>query len=368
MNYYQIKRELVISLLGCLLLLSVGCAKMNSQPTRNITDMLGRKVKVPQKIERVVAVGPGSLRLLTQMQAVDKVVGVEEAEKRENWGGPYNLAHPELQELPVVGPPHGGEAELIVAQNPDLIFFYGDAGAAKSLEQKTGIPVVGIKYVDLGPSREKYLYQSWRLIGKLLNKTERAEELINYTEQLITDLNDRTKNASQSVKKKVYAGGISYHGSHGIVSTKVPFPPFEFLNLDYFSEQKQVKQVSSVMISKEKLVNWDPAVIFVDEMNLNLVQQDLEKNAEYQTISAVQQNQIYGLLPYSFYHRNPSTILANSYYMGKIIYPQQFKDINPAAKAEQIYQKFVGAQVYDELAAEYGGFKKLNLELNVNKR
>ncbi|MGM0501951.1 MAG: iron ABC transporter substrate-binding protein [Bacillota bacterium] len=352
----------VISLLIGILLI-IGCQQQPAQQTREVTDLLGRTVEVPQQIERVVAVGPGSLRLVTHLEAVDKVVGVEEAEQRKNWGGPYNLAHPEFQGLPVIGPPHGGDAELIIAQNPDLIFFYGDAAAANSLEQKTGVPVVGVKYVDLGPSREEYLYQSWELIGELLNKEERAKELINYTESLITDLKQRTADIDSQEKKRVYAGGISYHGAHGIVSTKVPFPPFEFLNLNYFSKQQQVKKVASVMISKEKLVDWNPEVIFVDQMNLNLIKQDLEQQ-EYQNITAVEQNQMYGLLPYSFYHRNPATILANTYYMGQIIYPQQFSDINAAHKADEIYKQFVGAEVYQELKANYGGFQKMELNIN----
>ena len=97
---------------------------------------------------------------------------------------------------------------------------------------------------------------------------------------------------------------------------------------------------------------------------MNLITEDLETNKEYQTITAVKRDQIYGMLPYAFYHRNPSTILANAYYMGKVIYPEQFKDINPAQKADQIYNKFVGAEVYQELSNVYGGFKKLNLGSN----
>ena len=364
---YKIKKKVLISGVLCLLLILVGCAKPDSQPQKTVTDMFGRQVEVPQEVERVVAVGPGTLRLLTHMQVLDKVVGVEDGEQRAQWGewgGPYNIAHPELDELPTIGPPHGGEAELILAQNPDLIFFYGDPGAAKSLEQKTGIPVVGVKYVDIGPSRDELLYQSWQLIGELLNQEQRAQELINYTEGLISDLKDRTKNIPKQQKKRVYAGGISHHGGHGIVSTKIPFPPFEFLNLDYFSNPEEIEQVSSVMISKEKLVDWNPEIIFVDQMNLNLIKRDLTKNKEYQTLNAVKEKQIYGLLPYSYYHRNPSTILANAYYMGQVIYPEQFADINPEEKADQIYQEFVGAKVYDQLAKEYGGYRKINLDSN----
>ena len=360
---HKFKRYLLSGLL-VLVLIITGCSGEDQEKTTTITDMLGRQVSVPDKIERVVAVGPGSLRLLSHLNAVDKVVGVEEAEQRENWGGPYNLANPKFQKLPVIGPRHGGDAELIIAQNPDVIFFYGDPAQAKSLEQKTGVAVVGIKYVDLGSSRERYLYKSWRLIGQLLNKEERAQELINYTEDLIADLKERSKNIPSGEQKRVYAGGISYQGGHGIVSTKIPFPPFEFLNLNYFTKQERIKKVSSVMLSKEKLIDCNPELIFVDEMNLNLIKKDLEQNKEYQTVTAVKKGQIYGMLPYAFYHRNPSTILANAYYMGTVIYPEQFKDINPAQKADEIYNKFVGEKVYQELSAVYGGFKKLNLGSN----
>ena len=358
----QQRSRLLISGLLLILILLGGCTQPQEDSLQEVTDMFGRKVEVPEKVERVVAVGPGSLRLLTHMQVLDRVVGVEEGEERENWGqwgGPYNVAHPELEELPVIGPVHGGDAELILAQNPDLIFFYGDPGEAKNLEEKTGIPVLGVKYVDLGPSRDELLYKSWQLIGRVLDKEQRAQELIAYTEGLIKDLKERTEDVKQ--EKRVYAGGLSHHGGHGIVSTKIPFPPFEFLNLDYFSSPEEVKQVNSVMISKEKLIEWNPELIFVDEMNLNLIKRDLDKNSEYQTLEAIKQGEIYGLLPYAYYNRNPSTILANSYYMGKVIYPEQFEDIDSAQKADMIYQEFVGGEVYDELAKSYGGYKKLNL-------
>lgn len=359
------KDRLLLVMVGLLslLLLVGGCSpEPQEEASKEITDMFGRTVEVPQKVERIAAVGPGSLRLLTHMQVLDRVVGVEEGESREGWGewgGPYNLAHPELDDLPEIGPPHGGDAELILAQNPDLIFFYGEAGAAQNLEEKIGVPVVGLDYIDLGPSRERLLYESWKLIGQVLNKSKRAQKLIDYTEGLISDLKERTKDLSQ--KKRVYTGGISHHGGHGILSTKIPFPPFEFLNLNYFSPPEGIEEVNSVMISREKLISWDPEIIFVDEMNLNLIKQNLAKNKEYQTIKALQENEVYGILPYAYYNRNPSTILANTYYMGKVIYPEAFADIDPAKKADQIYEEFVGAKVYDKLEKSYGGYKKIEL-------
>lgn len=347
-----------------LLLIAGGCANQQTKEkveTVKIKDMAGREVEVPNKVEEVVGVGPGALRLIVHLGGAEKVIGVEEGEKRENWGGPYNLAHPEFKDLPTIGPNHGGDAELIAAQGPDVIFFYGDSEKAESLQQKTGIPVVIIKYVDLGPDRDKLLYESWRLIGQVLNKEDRAEELIKYTEELIADLKERTEDIPEQEKPKVYAGAVSYHGGHGIVSTKVPFPPFAFLNAKYVAEELGYEKINSLMINKEKLLEWNPELVFVDESNLNLVKKDLEKHSGYNSITGIKQGNVYGFLPYASYHRNPATILANTYYMGQVLYPDRFSDIDPAKKADKIYKKFVGAPVYDQMKETFGGFKRINL-------
>jgi iron complex transport system substrate-binding protein len=43
-------------------------------------------------------------------------------------------------------------------------------------------------------------------------------------------------------------------------------------------------------------------------------------------------------------------MLADAYYIAQIIYPEEFKDLIPAEKADQIYLKFVGEPVYSEMA------------------
>ena len=77
-----------------------------SRPDRDecvvVKDMLGREVKVPENIERIVGLRAGALRLLVYMDGTDKVVGIEEAEKRGV--RPYTIAYPELMELPLIGP------------------------------------------------------------------------------------------------------------------------------------------------------------------------------------------------------------------------------------------------------------------------
>lgn len=55
---------------------------------RTITDFMGRTHDLPENIDRVICSGSGCLRLLTYLQAQDRIVGVDSAEKN---GLPFSL-------------------------------------------------------------------------------------------------------------------------------------------------------------------------------------------------------------------------------------------------------------------------------------
>ncbi|ADL12326.1 iron ABC transporter substrate-binding protein [Acetohalobium arabaticum] len=341
-----------------------GCADNQAQQTvekTEITDLSDRKVEIPRQVDRIVALGSGALRQIVYLGAADKVVGVEEIEHRKDNYAPYNLAHQEFRDLPTVGPNHGGDAELIAAQAPDVIFFKGDPGEAKDLQQKTGIPVINLAVGDF-PRRDEVLYQSWRLIGKILDREERVEELIQYMEDSIADLKERTVGISDQQKPEVYAGGITHRGGHGIAGAKEPFPPFQFVQAKNVAGELGHKEVTSVMVSREKILDWNPEIIFINSANEKLVKGDLQKHSEYKSLTAIEEDKVYGVLPYSYYHRNFGSILANSYYIGKILYPDRFSDIDPAAKADEIYKEFIGKAVYDQMEEKVGGFKRVKLD------
>ena len=61
----------------------VGCTQTEKKVEEKITvtDMLKRNVEVPKDVKRIVCIGPGALRLIVYLDATDKVVGVEDAEK-----------------------------------------------------------------------------------------------------------------------------------------------------------------------------------------------------------------------------------------------------------------------------------------------
>jgi iron complex transport system substrate-binding protein len=42
-------------------------------------------------------------------------------------------------------------------------------------------------------------------------------------------------------------------------------------------------------------------------------------------------------------------VLANAYFIGKVLYPGRFKDIEPAVKADEIYEYLVGKAVFNKM-------------------
>jgi len=70
------------------------------------------------------------------------------------------------------------------------------------------------------------------------------------------------------------------------------------------------------------------------------------------------------LLPYNFYATNIGTALADAYHIGKVLYPEQFKDIDLEKKADEIYTFLLGKPLYREMKDEFGGFKKFNSSKN----
>jgi iron complex transport system substrate-binding protein len=333
--------------------------------TQQIIDMAGRNVAVPTEINSIVAVCSGCLRVLTYMDAADLVCAVEELEGDPS-GRPYAMAHPEYASLPVIGPAHGGDAELIATQNPDVIF----ASDAKNpdfdaLQEQTGIPVVCIVYGGLDTEDEiQTFYDGLTLVGQVLHKEARATAVINYVSGLIDDLESRTSSIAESEKLSVYVGGLSASGKHGITSTNAYYAPFTLTNSKNVITDEMVQGSTAVVsIDAEVIPSLNPDVIFIDHNGLSLCQEDVANHADvYGSLDAIHNNCTYGVMGYNWYHLNYGVVLTDAYYIGSVLYPDQFSDIDPVAKADEIYSFLVGAPCYDGLAELYQQFGPVNLQ------
>jgi len=325
-----------------------------------VTDMAGRQVTVPFDPKRIVCIGPGALRLIVYIKAETKVVGVEDMEKRNPGGRPYWIAHPELHKLPRCGP--GGpvsinkkpDLEALISVVPKVIFItYMEAGLADQVQRTLAVPVVVLDYGAFATFDEA-VYNALLIAGKILNRKERADEVVDYIESLRRDLARRTLGVPDDKKPWVYVGGIGYRGAHGIESTEQHYIPFEWVRAKNVVKQVKPAIGSHVFLDKEMLLKLNPDIIFIDSGGLLLVAEDYYRKPEYyRALKAFSEKRVYTLLPFNWYATNIGTALADAYAIGKVLYPQRFKDIDPEKKADEIYTFLVGRPVYGQMKREY---------------
>ncbi len=341
--------------------------------TREITDARGKMVIVPTKAEKVICSGAGCLRLLTYLNAHNRIVAVDGIEVKGSPidARPYAIANPQFKKYPVFGEFRGYDnPELIVGLNPqpEVIFKMLPGGGIKPdmLSNKTGIPVVCLVYGNLTYNRHQ-LNQSLCIMGDITEHKQRAKDVIAYIDSIILDLKTRSAKTSSLT---CYMGGLGQSGPHGIQSTDPAFPPFDFLGLKNVAAQgKKTENISYLNVAKEQIVDWDPDVIFIDISTLRLgadinALSQLRNDPSFKHLKAVKNNRVYGLFPNNSYNQNIEVVLANTYYIGKIFFPEAFSDIDPLAKAEEISKFLNGSPTFAKLNKMFDntGFTKLSLQ------
>lgn len=153
-------------------------------------DSRGKEIVLEKKPQRIVSLAPGDTEILFALGLDEEIVGVtdycdwpEKAKEKEKIGG---FSTPNI--------------EKVVALNPDIVFGAGGVGekAALALE-KLGIKVfvIDVKTID-------ELLAKIKDTGKLLGKTNEAENLVDSLSKRIEVIKDKVGSLSENQRPKVY--------------------------------------------------------------------------------------------------------------------------------------------------------------------
>lgn len=345
-------KKFISFILAAVLCLSLfaGCSAPDSHTgnIRTIADSLGRKVAVPEKVESIVCVGVGALRYTCYIGAADLVVGVEDYETKVGISRLYNYVNfDKFKDLSVIGTNGQPYTEEIINLAPDVIVMSKYASVeADDLQNKTGTPVVVVPGSDT--TLDQDAYDTIRILGELYRMETRATALTNYLKNIQKDLDDRTKDIPDSEKPTVYVGGVSFKGHHGFEGTEAGYGPFALIGAKNLADTTD--QNGAFNIDLEQVLSWDPDIIFVDFNGINLIKEDYAKNPDYyNALTAVQEGKVYSQISFRSSASNLETALADAYYAAWVMYPEQFKDVDPIEKAEEIFEKLLGVNPYDKL-------------------
>ncbi|MFC2014526.1 ABC transporter substrate-binding protein [Chloroflexota bacterium] len=155
-----------------------------------ITDHLGRTVRLKKVPERIISLAPSNTEILFALGLEDNLVGVTEF-----------CDYPEAaKEKPQVGGFSNVDMERVVAMQPDLIL-------AADIHKDEVIPAlekVGLPVVCLTPTNLEEVLASIRLIGEITGKNDEASRLVTDMDNRIKAVTDKTSTLPEAQRPRVF--------------------------------------------------------------------------------------------------------------------------------------------------------------------
>jgi iron complex transport system substrate-binding protein len=359
----NMKKAILLLLAAALcfgLLSGCGTTENPTGNVRTITDGAGRQVDVPETVESIICVGVGALRYTCYMGAQDLVIGVEDYEVKPGMSRLYNYVNfDQFKDLPVIGTNGEPYTEEIINLFPDVIVMSKSASVeADDLQNKTGVPVVVVPGSDT--TLDGDAYETIHIMGQLYGMESRASELTAYLNEIQQDLVGRTQDIPEESKPSVYVGGVSFKGHHGFEGTEAGYGPFVLIGARNLADT--TGQTGAFNIDLEQVLSWDPDIIFIDFNGMGFIKEDYAQNPDYyNALTAVQNGKVYSQISFRSSASNLETALADAYYAACILYPEQFQDVDPVVKAEEIFEMLLGANPYPDLKEAGYEFRPIQL-------
>lgn len=333
-----------------LLMIFLLSLSFTTQAERTFTDQIGREVKVPDKVDRIVVLQHQTLNLLVQMNATDKIVGV-----MSNWkqqlGSNYARLAPELVSKASLGDLTHVDAEKLVALHPQVVFVtnYAPQEMIDKISS-LGIPAVAIslRHDDEGEKNKlnptmadeeqayvKGLYEGIMLIGNIINKPEEAKALIKATENGRNIVSERLQNLPEEKRIRAYMANpeLTTYGSGKYTGLMMKHAGAVNVAASTIKGFKQV--------SMEQVIAWNPQVIFVQNRYPGVVN-EIRSNPQWQVIDAVKNHRVYLMPEYAkaWGYPMPEAMGIGELWMAKKLYPEKFNDIDMHKIANDWYRKF----------------------------
>ncbi len=267
-------RRFWILLLFVCVFVSCGDKKQEWKQTiyKEITDTYGRKIVLTKKPERIISISPGITENIFALGEGGRLVG----------RSAYCLYPKEVEKIPDVGDMLQINTEKIISLQPDLIIIGSIISKDKvQFFSQMGIPVVAIKE----SSNFAGIYDNLKLLGFVLDKEAKAEEIISELKTGVKELQAKAKAKDTARKPTVYyvvgygQGGEFTAGGNTYIN-----------DLIELSGGKNIaKDVTGWAFSRELLFERNPEYIFIRKEDF----ENFCKTAPYNTLQAVKEGRAF---------------------------------------------------------------------------
>ena len=342
------KRKLFFIVL-ILALLLCGCTANSEealQPTGAFVDSTGRTVPVPAKIERIAVTGPLSQIYILPL-AGDMLVGVSNAyaENASLYLPSYILEKTEIGQL------YGGKGEMdleaLLAAAPDIVLDIGEpkkttADDLTALTEQTGIPFI---HIDATAATAP---ETYRTLGKLLGREEKAEELAVWCENTYANISAMMErvDADNARKRLLYCLGDT--GTFVLAEGSFHAETVNMMGHNVAIVEDVVSSGAGNEVDQEQILVWNPEmIIFAPDSCYDAV----ADAPQWQSITAISQGQYYKT-PYGPYGWLSSPPAVQRYlgmlWLGQLLYPE-YTEYDLQEEVTAYYKLFYNCELTDEM-------------------
>ena len=363
------KIKVVILLLVILVIAGVAThlfltpSTVETEGSKNITDMINRSVEIPASVSNVVATSPPMTTVL-YMIAPDKLKAVNFQWTDEE----LKYVPSQYQNFPVVGGWYGtqdGSYEEFIASEPDIIIESideggdGDASVVKERQEKFGkIPVVAVK----DTTNVKKINDSISFMGEVVGAQDNAGKLNDFNKKYLDIVKEKSSKLSD--KKTVYYAqgddGLQTNPSHSTHGQLIDLVGGE----NVADSASQGNTTNGIQVSMEQVISWNPDVIITTDPEFY---SNVYSDSNWQKIDAVKNKEVY-LSPQSPFKWFDRPVGANMIigvpWTAIVIYPDEYKDIDMVGATQEFYSDFYHIDLSDSDARQMlvdSGLKESNL-------
>ena len=330
--------------LCCLLLLALARAE-----ARDIVDMKGRTLTIPDEITKVVGVSPPGTYLL---YAIDPslVAGLN----FPLWDTERKYTVPLYHRLPVVGGLAGQSRtmnkEVLLKVRPDFLLHWAwreDSSNDKFLASMATMPfpVVCVRMEGIADYP-----QALRFVGNVTGRKARGEELASYAEEALAKAATTAAAIPRERWVRVYyaegTDGLSTEREHSVHAELIPLAGginvHKGAEVDHYGMEK---------ISMEQLLLYDPEIILVKERAFFTT---ISADPRWKRLKAVREGRVH-LIPYApfnWFDRPPSFMrLLGVKWLLNLLHPEA-APFDMVAETRTFYSLFLGVTLSDDEARE----------------
>ncbi|MFA9438261.1 ABC transporter substrate-binding protein [Uliginosibacterium sp. sgz301328] len=334
----------------------------------DVVDLAGRKVSVPDKVERII-LGEGrympTLAILDRQDPTQRVVGMMGEFERLDPAGYARFVQrfPKLAKIPRIGraSEDSFSIEQAIALQPQVAIFgiegHGPASTSKEVIDRLQAAGVAIVFIDFRRDPLGNSVKSMNLLGRVLGREKEASDFVAFYEEQMRRVTSRlasvkstptvflesrvglTDACCETMAHGMMSGFIDRAGGDNIAKKVVP-GEVGTVNLEYLLTQQPRYYIGTAVGALDTVDKMPNRIVLGAGVSPAAARASLvraTRRTGIANLSAVREGRAFAI--WHHFYNSPFNVAAVQA-IAKWLHPEQFTDLDPDATLRTLYQRF----------------------------